>query len=125
MPMGERTTESITNDTCPICKKPMQWTEGLLSDGGLHVDTGRYSCSTCNIFVNMEESRAVRKGRELANVLPFDIHCMDKRVTSQSCGTQIGILREQQHCATCKNDMGEPYTCDGKCNCVYCQSKVG
>jgi hypothetical protein len=99
----------------------MGWTEGLLSDGALDITKGRYGCSHCNIFMKQTESRAIIKGRALAHTLKIK-HVLDKKLTKHSCATQIGFFRELQHCATCHNDFGDPCTCKGKCNCLYCKN---
>ena len=121
MLVGEATTFNESNDRCPKCKKIMGWTEGLLQDGTRDQTVGRYACIPCGVLVHMKESRAVRKGKKMAETLPLDISCMDKRITSQSLGVQLGILRAQMHCATCKNDWGDPCTYKEKCDCLYCR----
>ncbi len=118
--MGETTTECVDNEKCPECGEPMSWAEGLLMDGGRSMEVGKFSCMKCGLFKVPKESRATRRGRKLAHDL-IDVHCMDKRITQYDAATQIGILREQQHCATCGNAMGEPCTCKGKCDCLYCR----
>ncbi len=125
MAVGEATTFNEDNDRCPECKKIMGWTEGLLRDGARDQTVGRYACVPCGILVNMKESRAIRRGKQMAETLPLDIHCMDRRITSQSVGVQLGILRAQQHCATCENTAGDPCICEGKCNCLYCRIRKG
>ena len=106
---------------CPECKKEMTWQEGLLpfEGGSRDMTKGKYSCMHCLIFVNAKESRATVKGRALAHGL-VGVSAMSKRITSQSCAEQIGLLRERQHCTTCHNDMGEPCTCTD-CDCLYCR----
>ena len=119
---GETTTTSKRNKKCPVCREPMGWVEGLLTDSGRDSTQGRYGCTTCGVISKMGESRATRRGRRTAHELS-GVHCMDKRITSQSVGTQIGILRERMHCATCENNAGDPCTCNGKCNCLYCRER--
>lgn len=116
-----RTTSNKRNAKCPLCKEPMDWTEGLLIDGSVDFSHGRYSCVKCGVLVAPTDSRDTRKGKRMAEKLPLDISCMDERITSQNAAVQVGILRAQQHCKTCSNNMGDPCTCEGKCNCLYCR----
>jgi hypothetical protein len=105
----------------------MRWKEGLLDDSGSRdMTVGRHFCVPCNLTCKPTESRAIRKGKKLAEsgVLK-GAHALDKRVTSMSLGNQLGYLRARQHCATCGNNMGEPCTCKGKCNCLYCKIERG
>ncbi len=119
---GKALSFNKKNKKCPVCKKPMGWVEGLLRDGSREPTTGRYGCVPCGVIDKMQDSRATRRGKRMAEDL-VGVPCMDKRITSQSVGVQIGILRAQQHCATCGNNMGDPCTCKGKCNCVYCRER--
>jgi len=126
MPVGETTSISKNNEPCPECGKPMSWTEGLLWGGARDGAMGRYGCMPCRLFKKPGESRAMQRGRELANSDEFiGVYAMDKKITSLSCNTQIGLLRERQHCKTCKNNMGDPCKCGGKCNCLYCRIQRG
>jgi hypothetical protein len=125
MGIGETTTTSAQNDLCPECGKLMAWTEGLLGGAGARgVETGRCSCLPCRIFMKPVESRDITKGKKMAENLR-GVHFMDKKITKQSCAVQIGILRARQHCKTCDNSMGDPCTCNGKCNCLYCRDRRG
>jgi len=120
--IGERTNIDKTNDLCPECGNPMGWTEGLLKDGGVDSTVGRYGCMPCRIFAKPTESRAIRKGKELA---PQYVKKRNRvrSIMKYKIGTQIGILRALQHCATCDNDAGSPCTCNGKCNCPHCMDR--
>ena len=110
---------------CPECKRGMAWQEGLLGGSGDRDTTkGRYYCSRCRISMGSQESREIKKGRELAPEL-VGVHAMSKKVTSHSCATQIGILRARQHCTTCgKPSLPERSKADychcKKCTCLYC-----
>lgn len=73
----------------------MNWQEGLLDDGVRDMTVGRYYCDACHLFMKQTESRAIRKGMNLAKKLE-GVHCMDKRITRYSSAIQIGILRELQ-----------------------------
>ena len=105
--------------TCPECKKTMQWQEGLLVDGVRDMAIGKHYCLKCNIFSKSKESKGIRKGKKLAHGL-IGVHAMSKKITQHSVATQIGILRERQHCAICKNNIYEPCMCTD-CNCLYCR----
>ena len=111
--MNKRQSLDPANDCCHICNAPMVWTEGLLSDGGVDPTTGKYGCPRCHTAAEMTESRAVKRGRALAHDLK-GVPAMSRAITHFSGGTQIGILRERQHCKTCHNNMGDPCTCGGK-----------
>lgn len=120
MQLRDATTLHRDNKKCPKCDSPMEWTEGLLRDGARDISMGRYSCPHCLLFEAPKESRATQKGRELAHDL-IGVDCMSRAITGLSIATQIGILRERQHCTTCDNALGEPCTCKGKCDCLYCR----
>jgi len=110
---------------CPECKKTMKWQEGLLdSSGSRDLTVGKHYCPHCNIFAAKTESRAIKKGRRMAQDL-VGTHAMDKKITSEKGATQIGILRARQHCATCGYPW-YPETEETKCkctdcNCLYCK----
>lgn len=125
MAIGERTSTDESNDKCPICNKPMGWTEGLLnSTGSVDGTVGRYGCIDCRLFEREKESRATTKGRELAHTLKIK-NPFDKNLIKYDIATQIGYFREIQHCKTCKNNMGEPCICEGNCDCLYCKIERG
>jgi len=96
MPVGETTTISKQNKKCPKCGAPMGWTEGLLRDGGRDVTKGRYSCMPCQLICKQADSRAVRRGKNLAKKYK-GIPAMDERITRLSTAEQIGLLRARQH----------------------------
>ncbi len=107
---------------CPECKKTMKWQEGLLVDGTRDMSFGRYYCLDCRIFAKSTESKGIRKGRKMAPELT-GVHCMDKKITSQSTASQIGILRERMHCSTCNSYYPDnPCKCTD-CDCLYCREK--
>ncbi len=108
---------------CPSCQNEMKWQEGLLIEGSGDDTLGRYYCLFCRIFAMPEESRAITKGRKMAHEL-IGVAAMDKKITSQSCSTQVGILRERQHCATCNSYSAKPCECKG-CDCLYCREYKG
>lgn len=81
---------------CPICKKTMEWKEGLLdAAGGRDMTTGRYFCIPCRVNGKMMESRAVRKGKKKAKSFE-GIKALDKRMLALPQMVQLGILRERQ-----------------------------
>ena len=81
---------------CPECKNSMKWIEGLLSNGVRDMNVGRYYCADCLLWSKESESNAIREGKRIGEMLPKNISCMDKRITSQSVPVQIGILRHLQ-----------------------------
>jgi len=95
-----KTTTDPHNKECPECKRPMSWTEGLLSDSGVKdIVVGRYSCLSCRLSEKPQESKGVSVGRVMAHDL-VGVDAMDKQITRLPTAVQIGILRERQHCAT-------------------------
>jgi late competence protein required for DNA uptake (superfamily II DNA/RNA helicase) len=109
---------------CPRCKKEMRWQEGLLTDAGSRDGTvGKYYCLKCRVFGKAKEGRATRAGRKMAHGM-VGVHVMDKEITKQGYATQIGILRERMHCATCGSYAGKPCKCTD-CTCLYCREYKG
>jgi hypothetical protein len=115
---------------CPECKNPMRWQEGLLVEGARDLTIGRYYCLACNLFCGGKESKAIIKGKRLANELVGE-HALSKKITSHSTAEQIGILRARQHCATCgkpnyPQNKPEDYCRCKNCKCLYCRVyKIG
>ena len=112
---------------CPKCKTSMLWQEGLLDDGGgRDMSVGRYYCTDCGIIGLPMPSNAVREGGELADKM-VDVGAMDREITKRSVGSQLGILRARQHCATChqptySSDPKPEHECHcTKCKCLYCR----
>jgi len=79
---------------CPICKKPMEWQEGLLSDGHRDMTVGRYYCKPCKLAHKMQDSKGVIKGKKLAHEF-IGVSAMDKRILALPTAVQIGLLRER------------------------------
>ncbi len=83
---------------CPECNGKIQWIT-VHSAYGAPIYQGH--CPKCNIIFRGRETPQVAKGKRMAKDL-IGVGCMDKRITSQPCDVQIGILRAKQHCKTCQ-----------------------
>ena len=79
---------------CPNCgSKRINWK--VVRDGlGNPFYNGL--CLACNAVMKGREPPEVTRGRNLERGELKDVSCMSKRITSLSCDTQIGILRERQ-----------------------------
>ncbi len=113
--MIEKTKEmELPINWCPQCEGKIHW-KVVHSELGAPMYNGH--CPKCAIVFRNRETPEVTKGRVLAKEL-IGVGAMDKRITSQSCDTQIGILREKQHCKTCG---GLSWECKCKdCKCINC-----
>lgn len=82
---------------CPLCKKPMKWKEGLLTDAGSRdMTVGRYYYpSPCNVSAKMQDSRGIKEGRKRAKEFE-GVGATDQRILALPTSVQIGILRERQ-----------------------------
>ena len=77
---------------CPECKGEINWKVvwklGAPQYNGL--------CKKCNIVFRKRETPEVTRGKQLERGELNGVDCMDKRITSLSLQTQLGILRERQ-----------------------------
>lgn len=79
---------------CPNCdSKDIDWK--IVRD---ELGTPSYNglCKNCNAIMRGREPPEITRGRKLEKGELKGVYCMDKRITSLSCNTQIGILRERQ-----------------------------
>lgn len=101
-------------ENCPECGGKIHW-KTVYSELGAPIYNGH--CPKCAIVFRNRECPEVTKGKNLAKEL-IGAGAMDKRITSQSCNTQIGILRAKQHCKTC-GGLSWECKCEN-CNCISC-----
>lgn len=99
---------------CPDCGGRIQW-KTIHGAFGKPLYNGL--CPKCNIVIKGRETPQLAKGRNMAKDL-IGVGAMDKRITSQPCDVQIGILRELQHCKTC-GGLSWECKCIG-CKCISC-----
>ena len=100
-------------ENCPECGGRIHWR--TIHHIGAPIYNGH--CPKCNIVFRNRETPQIAKGKRMAKDL-IGVHCMDKRITSQPCDVQIGILRAKQHCKTCQQ-LSYNCKCIG-CNCICC-----
>jgi len=79
---------------CPECKGEINWK--VVWNG---VGAPQYNglCKKCNIVLRKRETPEVTRGKQLERGELNGVDCMDKRITSLSLQTQLGILRERQN----------------------------
>lgn len=86
----------MANRKCTVCKQPMVWIEGLRTIHGYPMmEVGRYACKRCLIHHKEQESRAIVKGRKLANEYKNE-DVFSNKMLSLPAMVQLGILRELQ-----------------------------
>jgi len=78
---------------CPECEGRIDWRVvwnklGAPQYNGL--------CKKCNAVFRGRETPEVTRGKELERGELKGVDCMDRRITSLSVQTQLGILRERQ-----------------------------
>lgn len=78
---------------CPKCKGQINW-KVIWNDLGAPQYNG--ICKKCNIVLRGRETPEVTYGKELERGILKGVHCLDRRITSLSIQTQLGILRERQ-----------------------------
>lgn len=79
-------------------------------------------CKECNSIYTDDETPDHKLGKRLAHDMGV-VDWENKSLLNHNTDTQIGYFRAIQHCATCKNAIGEPCTCVD-CDCIYCKNKL-
>lgn len=87
--------QKLPEKKCPVCGGKIDW-KVVHSEMGAPAYNGLCQTPGCNTLLKDRETPEVTRGKELERGELKGVDCMDKRITSLSCDTQIGLLRERQ-----------------------------
>lgn len=116
---------------CPLCGGKINW-KVVHDCWGVPAYNGLCLNPKCNAVMRGRETPEVTRGKKLERGELKGVDCMDKRITSLSCDTQIGILRQRMHpkgtevyspfCKKCNTTQMQYERKDGKYECSVCNS---